>query len=112
MEKLVSRVPELELFSLNSQSLMKDLTRAYHGLADLHEYVNIDLKELSEGIINDVVKNITYNSTTKLSINDLLQIAIEARLVGYYEGSVNWLQAALTKAKRENKSQKLIKYIK
>ena len=112
MEHLSKIMPELKSVSLNTEFLYKDLTRAYHGLADLHEYVNLDTYDLSKGIIRDLSKNTFYKAKSKLSINDLLQTAIEARLVGYYEGNVNWLEAALTKAKQENKPKKMITDIK
>ena len=112
MERLSKIIPELSSITLNTEFLHKDLTRAYHGLADLHEYVNLDTHDLSKGIIKDLSKNTFYKAKSKLSINDLLQTAIEARMVGYYEGNVNWLEAALSKAKKENKPNKMITDIK
>ena len=51
-------------------------------------------------------------SNSPLSSNELLQIASEAKNVLYFDGTVNWVSAALEKAKAEKQDPKVIKQIK
>ena len=86
-------------------------TRALHGIADLVEYHDLDYNEIAKGKIKDILNNKTYLSKSPLSCEELLKIAHEAKLVNYMDGYVNWLIAALKKAKMENRNKILIKTI-
>ena len=110
MPKMKKIIPNLS-FQYDFQSLLDEYTRALHGIADLVEYHDLDYNEISNGKIKDILNNKTYVSKSPLSCEELLKIAHEAKLVNYMDGHVNWLVAALKKAKLENRNKKLIKTI-
>ena len=85
----------------NKQFLIDDYKRAHHGIADLHEYVAINPKDLSKGIIKHDGMEAVYKSKTQLTSMNMVNIAMEAQNVSYVDGYVNWLTTALTKAKLE-----------
>ena len=94
-----------------SLSLSNEYKRAYHGIADLLEYCNLDPLEIANGEIKDIKTGKVYASKSKLDSNDLLEVALEAKRVDYVEGYVKWLVAALKKAKLEKKDSKFIRQI-
>ena len=92
--------------------LSNDYDRTLHGIADLHEFHNLNILQISKGIIKDEISGEIYISKSGLSSSDLLQIAQEAKKVNYLDGYVDWLNAALKVAKDENKMLKYISAIK
>ena len=75
-------------------------------------HVIFSFSELAAGRIKDHRNGVTYTSNSPLSSNELLQIASEAKNVLYFDGTVNWVSAALEKAKAEKQDPKVIKQIK
>ena len=112
LEDLIQQVPKLEPLVSSLTSVTDDYGRAHHGIADLHEYINLDPMDLSKGIIKDNLHGTKYHSNSKLSSTDLLYIAIEAKKVHYYEGYVNWISAALKVGKKEGLSSKNLQNLK
>ena len=112
LNELIKEIPKLEPLVLSLTSLTDDYGRAHHGIADLHEYLDLDPLDLSKGIIVDSLHGTKHHSNSKLSSTDLLYIAIEAKKVHYYEGYVNWISAALKVGKKEGKSAKDLQHLK
>ena len=94
------------------QSLLDDQIRAYHGIADIHEFYGIELSELAEGKIKNYITGKIYQSKSQLNSRDLLEIAKEAKKVKYLDGYVKWLNIALIKAKKEKRDKNYINTIK
>ena len=89
-----------------------DYNRAYHGIADIHEFYGLKLNELIKGKIKSYVTGKIYQAKSPLNSHDLLEIAKEARKVKYLDGYVDWLNAALKQAKKEKKDRNYINVIK
>ena len=98
-------------FDYDFNLLLEDFMRAHHGLADIHEYFNLDPLEISKGKIKNVGNGNTFYSKSQLNSIDLLNIAWEAKKEKYLEGHVNWLYAAMKKAKKEKKDSKFVNSI-
>ena len=47
LEDLIQQVPKLEPLVSSLTSVTDDYGRAHHGIADLHEYINLDTMDLS-----------------------------------------------------------------
>ena len=109
--KLQNIIPKT-IFNYNYVTLSNDYVRALHGLADLHEYNNLNLLQIAKGIIKDEVSGKSYISESRLNSSDLFQIPKEAKTVNYLDGYVDWLKAALKVAKDEKGSSKYISGIK
>ena len=110
MPKIMTLLPSI-MFEYNLPSLEKEYQRASHGIADLHQYNNISTKELSKGRIKDSRNGKVYVSNSQLSSMEIMHIAQEAKKENYLDGYVNWLNAALKKAKQENKNSEYIKHV-
>ena len=93
-------LPDLQ-FEIDSESLLHDYKRAHHGLADLHEFTNLDTEDIANGIIRDKVANKTYVANSGLNAINLVNIAKEAEDVFYIKGVVNWFKAALKRSEIE-----------
>ena len=85
-----------------------DYNRAYHGIADIHEFYGLKLNELIKGKIKSYVTGKIYQAKSPLTSHDLLEIAKEARKVKYLDGYVDWLNAALKQAKKEKRNKNYI----
>ena len=48
MPKLIRKNPKIQ-FNYNFTELREDYSRAYHGLADINEYFQINLKKFAYG---------------------------------------------------------------
>ena len=79
-------------------------------MTDLVEMVDLNPNDLAKGVIKHGGK--VFKAKSGLSTSDLIQIASEAKEVDYLVGYVDWLVAALKKAKKEKKDAKFIKKIK
>ena len=110
MPKIIKLLPSIT-FDCDFSTLDKEYQRASHGIADLHQYYDMSIKELIRGEIKDVTNGIVYRSNSILSSLELMQIAEQAKKENYLDGYVNWLTAALKKAKQENKNSEYIKNI-
>ena len=97
-------------WNFNTKSINHDFQRAFHGMTDLVEIVGLHPSDLAKGLIKHNRK--TYKARSGLSATDLIQIADEAKEVDYLVGYVDWLIAALKKAKKEGKDAKFIKKLK
>ena len=97
---------------IDFHSLENDYKRAYHGIADIHEFYGLKLNELTKGKIGSHVTGKIYKAKSPLTSNDLLEIAKEARKVKYLDGYVDWLNVALKQAKKENRNRNYIDVIK
>ena len=111
LPKIKKSIPR-KIFDYNYSSLSNDFVRTLHGIADLHEFHNLNVLQISNGVIKDEISGEIYISKSGLSSSDLLQIAQEAKNVNYLDGYVDWLNAALKVAKDENKTLKYISAIK
>ena len=69
------------------------------------------LNELAKGQIRDYKTGKIYQAGSPLTSMDLLEIAKEAKKVKYLDGYVDWLNAALKKVKKENRSRNQINMI-
>ena len=85
----------------NRKYIQDDFQRAHHGIADLLEFVNVDLKQLSEGVITYEGLGRIYKSNSPLTSSNLLDIAMEAQNVSYVHGYVEWLSMTLEKSLQE-----------
>ena len=118
LKRLVHTLPKLKkiipkiIFDYNYSTLSDDYVRTLHGIADLHEFHNLNILQIAKGIIKDEISGKTYISKSGLSSSDLLQIATEAKNVNYLDGYVDWLKAALKLAKDEKGTLKYISAIK
>ena len=110
MPKVIKVIKGLK-FNYDFNLLFEDFMRAHHGLADLHEYYNLDPLEISKGKFKNVANGNTFFAKSQLNSIDLLNIAWEAKKENYLEGHVNWLYAAMKKAKKEKKDSKFVKSI-
>ena len=102
-------IPHIEIDFHTSED---DFHRAYHGIADIHEFYGLKLNELTKGKIKSHVTGKIYEAKSPLTSIDLLEIAKEARKVKYLDGYVDWLNAALKQAKKENRNRNYINVIK
>ena len=97
-------------WNFNTKSINHDFQRAFHGMTDLVEIVDLNPNDLAKGLIKHDGK--VFKARSGLSATDLIQIANEAKEVDYLVGYVDWLIAALKKAKKEGKDAKFIKKLK
>ena len=111
LPKLKKIIPKA-IFPYNYSTLSDDYIRTLHGIADLHEFHNLNILQIAKGVIKDEISGKIYISKSGLSSSDLLQIAKEAKNVNYLDGYVDWLKAALKVAKDENGTSKYISAIK
>ena len=109
--KLQKIIPKT-IFNYNYTTLLNDYVRALHGLADLHEYNDVNILQIAKGIIKDETTGKVYTSKSGLNSSDLLKVAQEAKNVNYLDGFVDWLRAALQVAKDEKRTSKHISGIK
>ena len=93
-------LPNLK-FDIDGESLLHDYKRAHHGLADLHEFMNLSTEDIANGIIRDEVANKTFVANSGLNAINLVNIAKEAEDVFYVQGLVNWFKAALKRSETE-----------
>ena len=107
MPKIKLKIPNLK-FNYNLRFLLDDYLHAHHGLAELHEYYELDPIEIANSEIKDLISGKVYKTNSQLDSSDLIQIAKEAKNSKYLDGYVNWLNAALTKAEEETKDSKYI----
>ena len=84
-----------------------DLARAYHAVADLHEFANLDASQLSKGIIIDEIRKKKYRSKSALTLIDVVNIAKEAKASSYIEGYIDWLSVALKMKMGKNDRKEL-----
>ena len=110
MPKLLKIMPSIPIQN-DLSSLEEEYERASHGLADIHQHYDINLNEFTKGKIKNLRNGRVYASNSGLSSLELLQIAQEAKMENYFDDHVNWLMAALKKAKQENKKAEFIKRI-
>ena len=89
--------------------LTDEFDRASHGLADLLEYYNFKANDIAKGYLTDGTSGNIYKSNSPLTSRELFQIAEEAKKVHYYEGYVNWLNAAIKVGKKENQTSDYLK---
>ena len=111
LPKLKKIIPKI-IFDYNYSTLSDDYVRTLHGIADLHEFHNLNILQIAKGILKDEISAQFYISKSGLSSSDLLQIAKEAKNVNYLDGYVDWLKAALKVAKDEKGTLKYISAIK
>ena len=104
-------MPKLK-FNYNLRSLSDDYTNAHIGLADLHEYMDLDPNEIAKGEMKNFIRNDIYKSNSGLSPEELYQIAQEAKKLTYMDGQVKWINAALMEAKNKTKDAKFINKLK
>ena len=109
--KLQNIIPKT-IFNYNYATLSNDYDRALHGLADLHEHNDLNILQVTKGIIEDETTGKFYASKSGLNSADLLKVAQEAINVNYLDGHVDWLKAALKVAKDEKRTSKHISTIK
>ena len=94
--RLKSKLKKFDL-NYNTKSLLDDYKNACHGIADLIEYYNLSTMDLANGEIkNDA--GLISRANSKLSIDELLQVADEAKASLYLDGYVEWIKTALEKA--------------
>ena len=110
LPKLKSKFPKLNL-RYNARSLSDDYKNACHGIADLVEYYNLSPMDLANSEIkqNDTI---TSRACSKMSIEELLHIADEAKSSLYLDGYVEWIKTALDKAHSDSMDKKLISKLK
>ena len=118
--KLLKRVPKflniigqiMPNIKIDFHQTANDYIRAYHGIADIHEFYGLKLNELIKGKIKSYVTGKIYQAKSPLTSHDLLEIAKEARKVKYLDGYVDWLNAALKQAKKEKRNRNYINAVK
>ena len=57
MPKLIRKNPKIQ-FNYNFTELHGDYIRAYHGLADVHEYFQLNLKKFANGYFKGKLKTL------------------------------------------------------
>ena len=103
IEKWISEIKQTIPIKIDFNSkYIIDFQRAHHGIADLLELVNVDPKQLSEGIIAYEGLGRIYKSNSPLTSLNLIDIAMEANNVSYMHGYVEWLNMALEKSSQES----------
>ena len=111
MPKLRKQVTDLK-FDVNLPSVSDSYVGASHGLADILEHFNMNTTDVARGEIMDFVTEKVYKAKSPLNSMELMQIANEAKGVGYMDGFVTWMTTALKKAKEEKRDAKYISTIK
>ena len=109
--KIKKIIPGFE-FKFNLPQMSDIYVGAVLGLADIHEHYNMNTLDLANGTIKDWNTGKIYNSNSHLTSEELVKIANEAKNILYLDGVVNWLDAALKKAKEENQGSKYCSSIK
>ena len=113
--RLTKIIPEFE-FKFNLPKISDAYVGAALGLADIHEHYNINTMDLADGKIKDYSSSGSkfYQSNSPLTSMELIKISDEAKNVLHMDGAVNWLSAALEKAREEEQDSKFcssIKYV-
>ena len=93
-------------------SLSSQYMKACASLANIQEYHDIDLSDLTQGIIRNMPDGRIFLAKSGLDSSDLFNIGKEARKFAFSGGAVKWFIAALKKANRENQSKDYCKRIK
>ena len=110
--RLTKVIPEFE-FKFNLPKISDAYVGAALGLADIHEHYNINTMDLADGRIKDYNSvGKFYESNSPLTSMELIKISEEAKNVLHMDGAVNWLTAALEKAREEEQDSKFISSIK
>ena len=104
-------IPGFE-FKFNLPQMSDIYVGAVLGLADIHEHYSMNTIDLANGKIKDGNTGKIYESNSPLTSEELVKIANEAKNILYLDGVVNWLNAALKKAKEENQGSKYCSSIK
>ena len=110
LPKLKSKFPKLNL-RYNARSLSDDYKNACHGIADLVEYYDLSPMDLANSEIKEN-NSTTSRACSKISIEELLHIADEAKSSLYLDGYVDWIKTALERAQLESMDKKLISKLK
>ena len=84
-------------------SLALEYVRACSSLADMQEYHDIDLSQMSQGIIRNLQSGCIFMSKSNLTSSDMFNIGMEARKLSYFSGALKWFKASIERAKEENK---------
>lgn len=84
---------------------------ALYGLADIQEYYDLDPLHMANGTIWSANMQ-AFISNSSLDFEDLMLIAGAAKEQNYLDGQVKWLQAALSRAKKDRMKSNLIKNLK
>ena len=101
----LKRLMPLE-FRFDKDSILHDYKRAHHGLADLHEYFNVDPGDIAKGVIKHKATEQVFRSKSPLMPQNMVNIAMEAEGEHYMEGFVNWLTATLKRAETDQSLSK------
>ena len=87
-------------FEYDPNSLNDDVINAASGIADIYEFHNIALQSFTNGSLKIDKKESISNS--KLDLESLKIIAMQAYEKGYLAGYVDWLMAIIHKMEEEN----------
>ena len=88
-------------------SLKKDTLIAANGIADIYEFHNIDIKDLTEGKI--VIGGQVYQAENGLTFRELELIAKEAYNNNHLASLVEWIRVILKKLKEKKNTSNLVK---
>ena len=109
--KLKKWLPKHLYNNYDFASLASEYVRACSSLADMQEYHDIDLSQMSQGIIRNMRSGHMFMSKSKLTSSDLFNIGKEARRLTYFSGALRWFNASIERAKEENKPKDYYKKI-
>ena len=93
-------------------SLSSQYIKACASLANIQEYHDIDLSDITQGIIRNIPDGRIFLAKSGLDSSDLFNIGKEARKFAFFDGAVKWFIAAIKKANIENQSKDYCKRIK
>ncbi len=102
----------LDSFKVKMPTETEAVAGAAHGLADIHEYYDMNVTDMAAGNLMDHVNDIVYSAKSNLSSADLVQVALAAKKANYLDDWVTLAKTALWAAKAEGKTSKYLSPIK
>lgn len=109
MPRILPFIPDYETsMQYNLGSLKEDVRLAAHGIADIYEYSELAPRYLANGTIKLLGCNKTYFANSKLSLEELEIIAIEALNANYIGSYIEWLRAIIDIAEKANQPLNII----
>ena len=94
-------IPTLN-FEFHLPSASEAIEGAIHGLADIVEHYDFDANDIVQGRVTNFVTGELFHSNSNLTSKEILKVANGAKIANYFDGYVNWCEAALKVTKIHN----------
>ena len=94
LPKLMEVIPNLN-FEFHLPSASEAMEGAIHGLADIVEHYDFDANDIVQGKVTNFVTGELFHSNSNLTSKEILKVANGAKIANYFDGYVNWCEAAL-----------------